>query len=144
MPPLDRKSEDESWFMEPKMSPLDLNPYFGSKSASMLVVSDQHIAFASRVQKKQNRKKSAYETFYKDFVDMMDKADSNNNEVMTHIKSKFSAMKIEMLQIISKSKTPSSDSVISSLPNIERCSTRKRLAPPSSPSRSKKRKSCET
>ena len=65
---------------------------------------------------------------------MMDKADSSNNGVMAYTKSKFSVMKIEMLQIISKSKTPSSDRAVSSFPNIERYSTRKRLAPPSLPS----------
>ena len=140
-PPLDRKSDDESWFLQAKLSPVDLNPFFGSSSSESLIIDDD-LDVISTVGKKKKRKRGAHETFYNDFVDIMDKADNQNQEIMDFIQHKLSDMKIEMLQKMNKtaSESSTSNNAISSFPNIEKCRNRKRLAPPSSPSRTNKRR----
>ena len=55
------------------------------------------MSLKSEIQK--SGKRSAYETFCKDFLDIIDKSDHNNAQVMSVIKSKMVEIKIEILKL---------------------------------------------
>ena len=61
----------------------------------------------------------------------MDKADHQNPETMEFMQNKLSEMKLEILQKMNKKTSTSSttNDIISSFLNIEKCPNRKRLAP---------------
>ena len=96
-PPLDRKSDDESWFLQAKLLHVDLNPYFGSLLSESLITDDD-LDVMSTVGKKKKRKRGACETVCEEFVDVMGKADNQNQEIMDFMQHELSDIKIEMLQ----------------------------------------------
>ena len=130
----DQQSFDEDWVLNPKNTFIDLNPYFIHEEggAALLFEQRKEMIIQSQAQKSKNR--SAYETFYKDFFDIMEKSDSRNGNVMAVIKSKPTEMKIEVLRDMSKKSNPELESSIASFPNVEKYPNRKRLSLPLSPS----------
>ena len=133
-------SVDQDWFLKPKHRIVDLNPYFGNEDAGIALIAEQGDDASFKSNTPKTGKRSACETFYKDFVDICDKSDHNNAQVMSVIKSKMVEMKIEVLKLSSKNSPQVSTSSLASFPNIEKHHNRKRLAPPSSPSSAKRRK----
>ena len=62
--PLHRKSDDESWSLQAKLLPVDLNPHFGSSSSESLMTDDD-LDVMSTVGNKKKRKRGAHEIFIK-------------------------------------------------------------------------------
>ena len=85
------------------------------------------------------RKKTAYADFYPDFVEIMDRVDMSDEQTKDVIKKKISEMRVAVHSKCRNKSSTANVGSMSSLPPIEKHSNRKRLAPPSSPSSSKKR-----
>ena len=114
----------------PLTSVIDLNPFFLKKDVNFKI---ENVAQNSR------KRKSAYETFYPDFKEIMDKAEISDESIKSLIQSKISEMRVAVHSKLKSGAAISSSSGLFSLPSIEKCSVLKRLAPPSSPSSIKKR-----
>lgn len=123
-------SDNENWFLEICHLPVDLNPCY-SNMPSPIELSQGSIEMIDSTSAKPCDK-SAYQRFYKRFVDIMERADSNNEHVMSVINNKFSEMSIEVLKAMNKNRNKTKDD-LHSFPQVEKHSNRKRLAPPSSP-----------
>ena len=114
---------------------------FGNTSSKSLTTDDDRGAVSS-ASKKKKRKRGAHEALRKDFVGIVDKADYQNKGGMQFIQHKHPEIKIEMQQKMNKtaSASPTSNGIISSFPNIDKCPNHKCLALQSSPSRANKRR----
>ena len=85
------------------------------------------------------KRKSAYETFYPDFKEIMDKADISDDSIKALIQSKISEMRVAFHRKMKIGAVINSSSGLFSLSSFDKCSFLKRLDPSSSPSSIKKR-----
>ena len=139
--PPDLHHDDESWFVQALHSLLDLNPYFKSnKLVKNELVEPDEISLPSRRGCNRGRKQSACEMFHKQFSETMERADAKNQAVVNVIEEHFSRMNIAILKEMRKTDPSAAKKRMASFPAIEKCRNRKRLAPPSSPSKIKKRR----
>ena len=111
-----------------------------TSSENLIINDDLDLVISTSKIKKWN--KGVYEIFCKDFVDIMGKADNQNKEIMKFMRHELSEMKVEMLQKMNNTACASSTSngSISSFTIIKKCTNRKLLALPSSPSCANKRR----
>lgn len=121
---------DKEWFLAPLSSPIDLNPFWANKSSKCNFDCSQSI---------HTNKKSAYESFYPDFVEIMDRVDMSDEETKSFIENKISEIRVAVYSKLSSKSAGANVGGTQSLPSVEKHSSRKRLAPPSSPSSKKKR-----
>ena len=129
-PPLARQSADLNWFLEPFKSIMDRNSFFKNQNQNFSMQADTELI------KKQSRKSAnSYQRHYKTYVDIMERVDPNDKEIEEFILNKFSEMSVGVLKMMQAKQGDSQPKGLMSFPPVEKHSSRKRLAPPSSPKR---------
>ena len=119
-------SDDLSWFLEPIKYVVDRNPIntkLGNECDTELLFAVESVLSLTNDTPLNKRKGYAvYDVMYKDYVDLMEKIDCNNPEIIQVAKDKFNEMQAKIIKLqISKNKDNSiSNSHLSSLINVER------------------------
>ena len=129
-----------SWFLEPIKYIADRNPISTKLSnecgTELLFAVKSTLLLANDALLNKRKGSIAYDIMYKDYINMMEKINYNNQEMMQVAKDKFNEMQAEIIKLqISKNKDNSiSNRHLRSLINVER-KKGQRITCPSSPSK---------
>ena len=139
--PKSQYSDDLSWFLEPIKHVVDRNPI----SAKLGNESDTELSFdvestlSLTIDTPLNKRKgsTAHDVVCEDHVDVMEKIECNDPEMMQVAKDEFNDMRAEIIKLqISKNKDNSiSNGHLNSLINVERRKKVHRITCPGSPSK---------